>query len=240
MVLPVPGDVRGLAAGTQFEHDALAAGEAVIVANPEDPGSAVGLVPEFSYGDVDEAAQSEPLTPELCALSWMVYSLPGAPVLEHYELGDAEYALRSAVRSAAEALSTIGLGSSDVANPRGLVEQLLESSRQHRVRPRAIARIAGARECRARRCDHRGQCRAESIADRNAVVVGRSACHRCVETVDRRGALGPDVRGHGDPALGLAGLTLATQCGGRHGWPLMLDRQPGTGSGPLTRAGIRP
>lgn len=41
----------------------------------------------------------------------------GAPVLEHYELGDAEYALRSAVRSAAEALSTIGLGSSDVANP---------------------------------------------------------------------------------------------------------------------------
>lgn len=117
MVLPVPGDVRGLAAGTQFEHDALAAGEAVIVANPEDPGSAVGLVPEFSYGDVDEAAQSEPLTPELCALSWMVYSLPGAPVLEHYELGDAEYALRSAVRSAAEALSTIGLGSSDVANP---------------------------------------------------------------------------------------------------------------------------
>lgn len=77
VVLPVPGDVRGLAAGTQFEHDALAAGEAVIVANPEDPGSAVGLVPEFSYGDVDEAAQSEPLTPELCALSWMVYSLPG-------------------------------------------------------------------------------------------------------------------------------------------------------------------
>lgn len=45
VVLPVPGDVRGLAAGTQFEHDALAAGEAVIVANPEDPGGAVGLVP---------------------------------------------------------------------------------------------------------------------------------------------------------------------------------------------------
>lgn len=140
VVLPVPGDVRGLAAGTQFEHDALAAGEAVIVANPEDPGSAVGLIPEFSYGDVDEAAQSEPLTPELCALSWMVYSLPGAPVLEHYELGDAEYALRSAVRSAAEALSTIGLGSSDVANPRGLVEQLLESSRQHRVPDHAPSR----------------------------------------------------------------------------------------------------
>ncbi|MBO0883858.1 MAG: hypothetical protein J2P17_26695, partial [Mycobacterium sp.] len=34
VVLPVPGDVRGLAAGTQFERDALTAGEALIVANP--------------------------------------------------------------------------------------------------------------------------------------------------------------------------------------------------------------
>ncbi|RZH87482.1 hypothetical protein EIG94_17450, partial [Staphylococcus aureus] len=106
---------------------------AVCVGDPGVPGRPVGPVPEFSYGAVGAASQSEPLTPVLCALSWMVYSLPGAPVLEHYELGDAEYALRSAVRSAAEALSTIGLGSSDVANPRGLVEQLLESSRQHRV-----------------------------------------------------------------------------------------------------------
>ena len=47
VVLPVPGDVRGLAPGTQFERDALTAGEAVIVANPDDPSMAVGLVPEF-------------------------------------------------------------------------------------------------------------------------------------------------------------------------------------------------
>src|SRR6202000_129555 len=46
VVLPVPGDVRGLAPGTQFERDALIAGEAVIVANRDDPGMAVGLVPE--------------------------------------------------------------------------------------------------------------------------------------------------------------------------------------------------
>lgn len=240
MVLPVPGDVRGLAAGTQFEHDALAAGEAVIVANPEDPGSAVGLVPEFSYGDVDEAAQSEPLTPELCALSWMVYSLPGAPVLEHYELGDAEYALRSAVRSAAEALSTIGLGSSDVANPRGLVEQLLESSRQHRVPDHAPSRALRVLENAA----HVDAIIAVS-AGLSRLPIGTQSLSDAQRATD---ALRPltavvrsaDVRGHGDPALGLAGLTLATQCGGRHGWPLMLDRQPGTGSGPLTRAGIRP
>lgn len=138
VVLPVPGDVRGLASGTQFQRDALAVGEAVIIANPDDPGTAIGLVPEFSYGDADGDDDS----PELCALSWMVYSLPGAPVLEHYELGDAEYALRSAVRSAADALGSIGLGSptTDVADPRGLVEQMLESSRQHRIPEHAPSR----------------------------------------------------------------------------------------------------
>lgn len=141
LVLPVPGDVRGLAPGTQFEQDALAAGEAVIVVNPDDPGTALGLVPEVSYDD-----QAEPGTeqdpPEMCALSWMVYSLPGAPVFEHHELANTEYELRSAVRSAADALGSIGLGSaaSDVADPRGLVEQLLESSRQHRIPDHAPSR----------------------------------------------------------------------------------------------------
>jgi hypothetical protein len=131
VVLPVPGDVRGLAPGTQFERDALIAGEAVIVTNADDPGLAVGLVPEFGYDESDD----ELVVPELCALSWTVYSLPGAPVLDHTELGDAEYALRLAVRSAADALSTIGLGSTgvDIDDPRGLVEQLLESARQHQV-----------------------------------------------------------------------------------------------------------
>jgi hypothetical protein len=141
VVLPVPGDVRGLAPGTQFEHDALAAGEAVIITNPDDPATAVGLVPEFSYGDLDETDDDAGL-PELCGLSWTVYSLPGAPVFYHYELGDAEYTLRSAVRSAADALGAIGLGAaaSDVDDPRGLVEQLLESARQHRIPDHAPSR----------------------------------------------------------------------------------------------------
>jgi hypothetical protein len=141
VVLPVPGDVRGLAPGTQFQRDALAAGEAVIMTNPDDPTAAVGLVPEFSYSG-DEDVDGEPDTPELCALSWIVYSLPGTIVLDHYELGDAEYALRSAVRSAADALSTMGLGSaaSDIDDPRGLVEQLLESARQHRIPDHAPSR----------------------------------------------------------------------------------------------------
>lgn len=136
VLLPVPGDVRGLAPGTQFERDALAAGEAIIIANPANPATAVGLVPEFSYDDEPDDF------PEPYALSWTVYSLPGVPVLDHYELGDAEYTLRSAVRSAADALGAIGLGSAatDVDDPRGLVEQLLESSRQHRVPDHAPTR----------------------------------------------------------------------------------------------------
>jgi hypothetical protein len=140
VVMPVPGDVRGLAAGTQFESDALAAGEAVIITNPDNPATAVGLVPEFSYRDLD-GADDEAGLPELCALSWTVYSLPGAPVFDHYELGDAEYTLRSAVRSAADALGSIGLGAAaDIDDPRGLVEQLLESARQHRIPDHAPSR----------------------------------------------------------------------------------------------------
>ena len=92
---------------------------------------AVGLVPEFGYDESDD----ELAVPELCAMSWTVYSLPGAPVIDRTELGEAEYALRLAVRSAADALTTIGLGSTgvDIDDPRGLVEQLLESARQHQV-----------------------------------------------------------------------------------------------------------
>lgn len=147
VVLPVPGDVRGLAPGTQFERDAMAAGEAVIVSHPDDPGTAVGLVPEFSYHDVEADAEDRSDgkhdVPELCALTWMVYSLPGAPAaFDHHELGDAEYSLRSAVRSAADALGAIGLESatSGIDDPRGLVEQLLESARQHRVPDHAPSR----------------------------------------------------------------------------------------------------
>lgn len=124
IVLPVPGDVRGLAAGTQFEYDALAAGEAVIVAGER--GTAIGLVPEFDYGD-DE---SDDAPPGACV--WTVYSLPGVPQADQPDLGEAEYALRSAVRSAADALMAIRPGF-DVADPRGMVEQLLESARAHRL-----------------------------------------------------------------------------------------------------------
>jgi hypothetical protein len=130
VALPVPGDVRGLAGGTRFEGDALAAGEAVIVTGQQ--GTAIGLVPEFEY---DEPESGPDRLPQLCGLSWTVYSLPGVPVIEHLDLGEAEYTLRSAVRSAADTLGAIraSSGGIDVADPRGLVEQLLECDRRHRA-----------------------------------------------------------------------------------------------------------
>lgn len=131
VVLPIPGDARGLAPGTQFQRDAMAAGEAVIVTHPDDPGVAIGLVPEFAYDDSDDEA----VVPELAALAWTVYSLPGAPVVDAVELGEAEYELRLAVRSAADTLIAIGLESNgvDVDDPRGMVEQILESTRHHQI-----------------------------------------------------------------------------------------------------------
>ncbi|MDI3315023.1 MAG: hypothetical protein QJR12_12380 [Mycobacterium sp.] len=137
VVLPVPGDVRGLPAGTQFERDALSAGEAVIVSDPVDPTVAVGLVPEFDDADADQRTG----IPELRALSWTVYSLPGAPAPDQQGLGEAEYALRSAVRSAADALGALGFRDSEErADPRVLITQLLESSRRHRVPDHAPSR----------------------------------------------------------------------------------------------------
>jgi hypothetical protein len=138
VVLPIPGDVRGLPPGSQFGRDAISAGEAVIVTHPEDPGKAVGLVPDFEYDESDD----ELAIPGLAALSWTVYSLPGVPVIDHIELGEAEYDLRLAVRSAADALTTIGLGSAgvDVEDPRGMVEQLLESAGHHQIPESAPSR----------------------------------------------------------------------------------------------------
>ncbi len=128
VALPVPGDVRGLPAGTQFQRDALATGEALVVSGE----TTVGLVPDFEF---DDAGQDPDDEPEPSALAWTVYSMPKAPGAGHLDLGEAEYELRAAVRSAADALGALraGAAGADVADPRGLVEQVLESAGAHRI-----------------------------------------------------------------------------------------------------------
>ena len=139
VALPVPGDVRGLPAGTQFQRDAVASGEALII-DGGPSSQPVGVVPDFEYDDSE--SYDESVDAELSGLSWTVYSLPAAPVTEHIDLGEAEFALRSAVRSAADALGAIRAeaGGMDVADPRKLVEQVMESSGQHRAPDHAPSR----------------------------------------------------------------------------------------------------
>ncbi|MGI9125960.1 MAG: hypothetical protein ACR2JM_14570 [Mycobacterium sp.] len=123
LALPVPGDVRGLPAGTQFQSDALDAGEAVLVTSAR--GESIGLVPVFEWDDDEDTSWPS-------SLAWSVYSLPSAPLRDHLDLGEAEYAMRSAVRSAAEALGALQLapGSED---PRALVEEVLQANGHHRI-----------------------------------------------------------------------------------------------------------
>jgi hypothetical protein len=139
VVLPVPGDVRGLPAGTTFQRDALTAAEAVLISSERD--APIGVVPESEYlGYEDSDPEFDETDPGV--VSWTAYSLPTVPVADYRDLGEAEYALRSAVRSAADALTALRAGGSgvDVDDPRGMVEQLLDSGRQHRAPDHAPAR----------------------------------------------------------------------------------------------------
>lgn len=150
VVLPVPGDVRGLPAGTQFQHDAITAGEAIVVTDADRPDTVVGLVPEFEFeGDDHPVEYTDPGHADagdlgdVSALAWTVYSVPAPVPAPPTDLGEAEYALRSAVREAAEALGTLQLqaaGSAGVDDPRAMVEQILAAGHAHPAPDHAPAR----------------------------------------------------------------------------------------------------
>jgi hypothetical protein len=129
-VFPVPGDVRGLPAGTAFAREAIAAGEAVLIGSPGS-ASPIGLVPAYPE-DTDSPG-------ELC---WTAFQLTSMPVTDQHDLGDSEYALRSAVRTAAEALGSTGSRWADygVEDPRLRVEQMMEAVLLHRIPDHAPAR----------------------------------------------------------------------------------------------------
>ncbi|MUM34633.1 hypothetical protein FZI93_24610, partial [Mycobacterium sp. CBMA361] len=106
-------------------------------------GESVGLVPDFEYEDDTDDA-------EVRALSWTVYSLPSAPPVGHFELGEEEYRLRDAVRSAADALGRLRAEpGSDIEDPREMVEQLLVAGQLHRVPDHAPTRAVRVLETAA-------------------------------------------------------------------------------------------
>ncbi len=93
LLLPVPGDVRGLGGGGPFTEAALRTGEAVVL-------------PDLGYGLVPEAI-AEGL------MRWTVYSVPTPGVLEYRPLGESEHGLTDAIRASAGALQSL-----DVARDR--------------------------------------------------------------------------------------------------------------------------
>ncbi len=90
MVLPVPGDVRGLPGPGAFSREATAAGEGVLFAD-----AGLGVVPTTVADGV---------------VRWTVYRVPDAgPVPEYVGLGQAERDLREQVRRSASVLTSLGV-----------------------------------------------------------------------------------------------------------------------------------
>ncbi|CCH30429.1 hypothetical protein BN6_31240 [Saccharothrix espanaensis DSM 44229] len=107
MVLPIPGDVRGLGGQGPLSRFALSVGHAAVL-----PEVGVGLVPKLVADGV---------------LRWTVFDLPTVTAVEHVPIGEAEHGLGSAMREAATALVTL-----DVARHRPNVRaEIAELSAEH-------------------------------------------------------------------------------------------------------------
>jgi hypothetical protein len=91
LVLPAPGDVRGLGGGGAFTDSALRAGEAVVLSQ-----IGCGLVPE-------------PIAEGL--MRWTVFTLRVPAPLEYVGLGEAEHGMTDAIRESAGALQALSVAS---------------------------------------------------------------------------------------------------------------------------------
>ncbi|MFH5210264.1 hypothetical protein [Antrihabitans spumae] len=128
ILFPVPGDVRGLPTGTPFATEAIEAGEGLLVGEPGRRGT--GLVPGWTDDDT---------------LCWTVHDVPITDVRSNeLTLGEAEFAMREAVRAAADALSKLASVTSQSRDedPRDAIEDELAEYTRHpyppSVTPRAL------------------------------------------------------------------------------------------------------
>lgn len=116
LVLPAAGDVRGLPAGSDFAREATSTGNGILLGEPGSPGT--GLVPRIDQEDV---------------MQWTVFGVTVPLATDDMTLGAAEYAMRQAVRDAADALTAVHsvAGGSDIS-PRDLIEDELLELARHR------------------------------------------------------------------------------------------------------------
>jgi hypothetical protein len=91
LVMPVPGDVRGLGGPGQFASEALRAGEAVVL-------NGLGIVPERVGGNVDTGI-----------IRWTVFEIERTTPTPNVPLGEAEHELTGAMRVAAGILLELGV-----------------------------------------------------------------------------------------------------------------------------------
>lgn len=116
LVLPVPGDARGLPVGTEFAMAAMDSEQGVIAGVPGEQG--VALVPQWTDTE---------------ALQWTVFQTTIPVPAPDIALGEAEYTMREAVGEAAEALmrihtTAVGDGEDD---PREMIEDELAAFSRH-------------------------------------------------------------------------------------------------------------
>lgn len=103
LILPVPGDVRGVDGAGPFSQHALRCGEAVVL-----PDAQLGLVPQQVADGV---------------MRWTVYALGDLPPAEHLPIGEAEHGMASAMREAASTLIDL-----DIAKRRpGVRDEIAET-----------------------------------------------------------------------------------------------------------------
>jgi hypothetical protein len=115
LLLPAPGDTRGLPAGSPVAVAATTRGEAAIFEGPED--TAV-LVPVPEAGDV---------------MRWSVFDCPGLTDPDPIGLAEAEHLLRDAVNTAATALATLPAGPDAITDARATVAELTAAIGAHRL-----------------------------------------------------------------------------------------------------------
>jgi hypothetical protein len=116
LLLPAPGDARGLPAGTDLEQAAMARGEVVIF---DGAAASIALVPTPEAGDV---------------MRWQAF-LHEPPMTDPdpISLGEAEHALRDAVRQAPSALASLPAAPDATTEPRRLVMELTRFLGSHRL-----------------------------------------------------------------------------------------------------------
>jgi hypothetical protein len=170
LVLPVPGDVRGLPGPSAFRAAALEAGEAVV-------GAGLGLVPSV----VEYFPSSAQPT-----VTWQAMEIEPAPP-DPLPLTDATYDLANAIRECASALTA-----ADVAGGAGEIGDALADARRAGERlhlppghpPRAVALLAQAERMHAV-LQLAALSPAGSAIDASSMAA-RSAALRPLETAVRR------------------------------------------------------